>query len=155
MFFKKLRFIGLLVSKLNHVFSKKNMHWLLVFKLNFYFIFSQTKNSLVESIRKCEPGFFFPILWHSHTDGHPSTRGINHTSGCLWHSATLVHVLETFNFFIFIFMYFLFLLFFIFFFIWLQVWSLEKEDTPQFFSSRVFLIFYSLFGFFIFGIFFF
>ncbi len=30
------------------------------------------------------------------------------TSGCPWPLATLVHVLETFNFFIFIFMYFLF-----------------------------------------------
>ncbi len=47
-------------------------------------------------------------------------------------------------------------------FIWMQVWSLEKEDTPDSFSSRVFfiiisfffLIFYSLFGFFFFVIFF-
>jgi hypothetical protein len=43
-------------------------------------------------------------------------------------------------------------------FIWMQVWILEKGDTPHSFSSRVFLIikslifliFYSLFGFFIF-----
>jgi hypothetical protein len=35
---------------------------------------------------------------------------IYRTSGCPWPSATLVHVLETFNFFILIFMYFLFLL---------------------------------------------
>jgi len=88
-------------------------------------------------------------------------------------SLNLVHVLVFFlkllTFLFFIFMYLLLLLLlllfciikinyffftYIYLFIWMQVWSLEKEDTPHFFSSRVFLIFYYLFGFFIFGIFF-
>jgi hypothetical protein len=69
------------------------------------------------------------------------------------------------SFLFFIFMCFLFLfciiiikcLFFtfIFLFIWMQVWSLKKEDTPHSFSSKVFLHYYKFyFLFFIFYYFF-
>jgi len=56
-------------------------------------------------------------------------------------------VKQVFIFFIFyfyVFFVFFFCLFFtfIFLFIWMQVWSLEKEDTPHSFSSKVFLHYY-------------
>jgi hypothetical protein len=78
-------------------------------------------------------------------------------------SLNLVRVLvfsRNFLFFIFIiFMCFLLLLLFciikikcffftfVFLFIWMQVWSLEKEDTPHSFSSRVFLHYYKFYFF--------
>jgi len=107
----------------------------------------------------------FPIHWHGYE------KQIN-TSGYLWPWDTVwsppfslnpVHVLVFFrNFYLFLFyilMCFLFLLLFciikikcffftfVFLFIWMQVWSLEKEDTPHSFASRVFLQYYKFYFF--------
>jgi hypothetical protein len=40
-----------------------------------------------------------------------------------------------------------FFLTFVFLFIWMQIWSLEKEDTLHSFSSRVFLHYYKFYFF--------
>jgi hypothetical protein len=50
---------------------------------------------------------------------------------------------EFLSFLFFIFMYFLFY----FVFIWMQVWSLEKEDTPHSFSNKVFFHYYKFYFF--------
>ncbi len=88
------------------------------------------------------------------------------TSGYPWPSGTvkspvflnLVHILVFLETFFFKCVFFFLLLFFIikikcffftfmFLFIWMQVWSLEKEDTPHSFSSRVFLHYYKFYFF--------
>jgi hypothetical protein len=83
---------------------------------------------------------------------------------CLMHrcviSTCLVHVLVLFlkNYLFYFFIFMCFLLFFIikikwfffpfvFLFIWMQIWSLEKENTPHSFSSRVFLHYYNFYFF--------
>jgi len=100
--------------------------------------------------KQTDPSFFetwnekvwvFFGIWVSglvRTDGQTQTNIVTliyKTSGCPWPSATLVHVLETFNFFIFIFMYFLFLLlFYIFFNLDASLKFGERRHTSFFFK---------------------